>query len=88
MVTRVDFIEEGKHIKACQWIQNEKGKLEIRMAPDEGLTNNDIEFVVEKTLKRCGKGNMNITTKVCSMDEMVYTKRGKFKLIVNNLQQK
>ena len=37
MVTRVDFIEEGKHIKACQWIQNEKGKLEIRIAPDEGL---------------------------------------------------
>lgn len=88
MVTRVDFIEEGKHIKACQWIQNEKGKLEIRIAPDEGLTNNDIEFVVEKTLYRCGKGNMDITTKVCSMDEMVYTKRGKFKLIVNNLQQK
>ena len=37
MVTRVDFIEEGKHIKPCQWIQNEKGKLEIRIAPDEGL---------------------------------------------------
>ena len=88
MVTKVDSIEEGKHIKACQWIQNEKGKLEIRIAPDEGLTNNDIEFVVAKTLKRCGKGNMDITTKVCSMDEMVYTKRGKFKLIVNNLQQK
>ncbi len=88
MVTRVDFIEEGEHIKACQWIQNEKGKLEIRIAPDENFTNKDVEFVVEETLKRCGYGNMDITTKVCSMDEMIFSKRGKFKLIVNNLQQK
>lgn len=88
MVTRVDFIEEGEHIKACQWIQNEKGKLEIRIAPDENFTNKDVEFVVEETLKRCGHGNMDITTKVCSMDEMIFSKRGKFKLIVNNLQQK
>lgn len=88
MVTRVDFIEEGEHIKACQWIQNEKGKLEIRIAPDEGFSNKDVDFVVEETLKRCGHGNMDITTKVCSMDEMIYSKRGKFKLIVNNLQTK
>lgn len=88
MVTRVDFIEEGEHIKACQWIQNEKGKLEIRIAPDEGFTNKDVDFVIEETLKRCGYGNMDITTKVCSMDEMIFSKRGKFKLIVNNLQQK
>lgn len=88
MVTRVDFIEEGEHIKACQWIQNEKGKLEIRIAPDEGFNDKDKEFVIEETLMRCGHGNMDITTKVCSMDEMIYSKRGKFKLIVNNLQQK
>ena len=88
MVTRVDFIEEGEHIKACQWIQNERGKLEIRISPDEGFSNKDVDFVVEETLKRCGHGNMDITTKVCSMDEMIFSKRGKFKLIVNNLQQK
>lgn len=88
MVTRVDFIEKGEHIKACQWIQNEKGKLEIRIVPDEGFTNKDVDFVIEETLKRCGHGNMDITTKVCSMDEMIFSKRGKFKLIVNNLQQK
>lgn len=88
MVTRVDFIEEGEHIKGCQWIQNERGKLEIRISPDEGFSNKDVDFVVEETLKRCGHGNMDITTKVCSMDEMIYSKRGKFKLIVNNLQQK
>ena len=88
MITRVDFIEEGEHIKACQWIQNEKGKLEIRIAPDEQFTEKDRRFVVEETQKRCGNNNMDITTKVCSIDEMFYSKSGKFKLIVNNLQNK
>ena len=87
MVTRVDFIEEGEHIKACQWIQHKKGKLELRIAPDEGFTEKDKDFVVKETLKRCGHGNMDIEVKVCGMDEMIYSKRGKFKLIINNLQE-
>lgn len=87
MVTRVDFIEEGEHIKACQWIQYKKGKLELRIAPDEGFTEKDKDFVIKETLKRCGHGNMDIEVKVCGMDEMIYSKRGKFKLIINNLQE-
>lgn len=31
-----------------------------------------VDFVVEETLKRSGYENMDITTKVCSMDEMIY----------------
>lgn len=87
-MTRVDFIEEGEHIKACQWIQEEKGKIEIRIAPDDGFSEQDRDFVIEETLKRCGRDNMDVTTKVCSMGDMIYSKRGKFKLIINKLQQK
>lgn len=87
MITRVDFIEEGEHIKACQWIQNEKGKLEIRIAPDEGFTDKDRNFVVRETQKRCGQYNMDITTLVCPIEDMIYSKRGKFKLIVNNIRK-
>ena len=85
-VTRVDFIEEGQNIKACQWIQDECGKLEIRIAPDEGFSEKDQDFVVEETLKRCGHDNMDVTVRVCPMEEMVYSKRGKFRLIVNNIK--
>lgn len=35
-----------------------------------------VDFVVEETLKRSGYGNMDITTKVCSMGEMIYSKKG------------
>ena len=74
----------------CGVIQRIVGRTDDILFCKDGsmVTRVDFDFVVEETLKRCGYGNMDITTKVCSMDEMVYSKRGKFKLIVNNLQQK
>ena len=86
MVTRIDFIEEGNHINACQWIQYEKGKLEIRVVAGVGFTDKDIKYIVDETLKRCGYNNMDISVKVCSINDMIYSKRGKFQLIVNKIK--
>ena len=72
----------------CGVIQRIVGRTDDILFCKDGSMVTRVDFVVEETLKRCGHGNMDITTKVCSMDEMVYSKRGKFKLIVNNLQQK
>ena len=84
-VTRVDFVEDGKHIKACQWIQKEKGKLLILIVPDDGFTDKDKEFVVDETIKRVGENNMNIDVKLAKLEELRLTKRGKFRLIVNEI---
>ena len=40
-MTRVDFVEDGKHIKASQWIQKEMGKFLVLIVPDEGFTDQD-----------------------------------------------
>lgn len=82
-VTRVDFVEDGEHIKACQWIQHHEGELEVRIVPDEGFTEKDKQFVTDATLERCGRGNILLTATVCTMDDLEYTSRGKFRLIVN-----
>ena len=82
-VTRVDFVEDGEHLKACQWIQHREGELEVRIVPDEGFTEKDKQFVTDATLERCGKDNILLTTTVCTMDDLEYTRRGKFRLIVN-----
>ena len=84
-VTRVDFVEDGKHIKACQWIQKEKGKLLILIIPDDGFTDKDKEFVLDETIKRVGENNMDIDVKLTKLDELRLTKRGKFRLIVNEI---
>lgn len=72
----------------CGVIQRIVGRTDNILFCKDGSMVTWVDFVVEETLKRSGYGNMDITTKVCSMDEMIYSKRGKFKLIVNNLQQK
>ena len=83
MVTRIDFIEGGKHIKACQWIQRKIGELEILIVPDSGFTDKDLNYVIQETIKKVGTDNMDITTKTVEYKDLIYTSRGKFKLIVN-----
>lgn len=87
MVSRIDFIEAGKNFKACQWIQEEKGKLEILVVPDEGFTESDKKFIEEETLKRVGKDNLDIIIKTVPIEGLVYTKNGKFKLIINLIKR-
>ena len=84
-VTRVDFVEDGENIKACQWIQKEKGKLLILIVPDDGFTDKDKEFVVDETIKRVGENNMDIEVKLAELADLRLSKRGKFRLIVNEI---
>ena len=84
-VTRVDFVEDGENIKACQWIQKEKGKLLILIIPDDGFTDKDKEFVVDETIKRVGENNMDIEVKLAELTDLRLSKRGKFRLIVNEI---
>ena len=82
LVTRIDFIESGQHIKACQWVQEEKGKVIVYIVPDENFTEADARFVKNETLKRVGFDNMEVSTKIVGIEDLIYTQRGKFKLIV------
>lgn len=82
LVTRIDFIESGQHIKACQWVQEEKGKVIVNIVPDENFTEADARFVKNETLKRVGFDNMEVSTKIVAIEDLIYTQRGKFKLIV------
>ena len=84
-MTRVDFVEDGENIKACQWIQKEKGKLLILIVPDDGFTVKDKEFVVDETIKRVGENNMDIEVKLAELADLRLSKRGKFRLIVNEI---
>lgn len=82
LVTRIDFIESGQHIKACQWVQEEKGEVIVYIVPDENFTEADARFVKNETLKRVGFDNMEVSTKIVGIEDLIYTQRGKFKLIV------
>lgn len=78
-------MEDGENIKACQWIQKEKGKLLILIVPDDGFTDSNKEFVVDETIKRVGENNMDIEVKLAELTDLRLSKRGKFRLIVNEI---
>ena len=82
LVTRIDFIESGEHIKACQWVQEEKVKVIVYIVPYENFTEADARFLKNETLKRVGFDNMEVSTKIVAIEDLIYTQRGKFKLIV------
>ena len=87
LVTRIDFIESGRHIKACQWVQEEKGEVIVYIVPDENFTEADARFVKNETLKRVGFDNMEVSTKIVAIEDLIYTQRGKFKLIVRKTNE-
>ena len=84
-ISRIDFIENGNHIKACQWIQREKGKIEIRIVPDCGFTDDDRLYVIHETERKAGHGNLDIETVIVPLEKLIYSSRGKFKLILNQV---
>lgn len=88
IVSRIDFIENGAHIKACQWVQNDPGAITILIVPDDEFSEDDRLFVIKETERKVGLGNLDIETLVVPIEKLIYSRRGKFKLIVNNIQRK
>lgn len=83
-IMRLGFLFKGvKHVKMSQLVQDEKGVLWVCIVPDEGFTEKDRLYIEEETRKRVGEGNMDVETKLVNLEQLVYSRRGKFKLIVN-----
>lgn len=82
-LSRVDFVETAKHVEACQWVQREPGRLELLIVPDKDFGQEDLHYIERCTLERLGRHNIDLTTTITTMDGLIYTRRGKFKLIVN-----
>lgn len=82
IVSRIDFIENGAHIDACQWVQEQPGQLTINIVPDDACIQKDIDYVLTETVRKVGKDNMDITVKCIKPEDLIYSSRGKFKLIV------
>lgn len=57
--------------------------MELLIVPDTGFTPDDQNYVERRTLERTGRDNIDLTTTITTMDGLIYTRRGKFKLIVN-----
>lgn len=85
-IKRLGFIfKKTDHVNAAQLIQNEKGKVRIKIVPDQGFNKSDSQSIKESLWERVGKGNLIIDIELVSLNELEYTSSGKFKYIINNI---
>ena len=81
-LARIDFIEKGSHLDACQWVQDKPGYLTTNIVPDRDCSEKDVGYVVTEIIRKAGDGNIDITVKCVKPEDSIYSGRGKFKLIV------
>ncbi len=86
-IKRLGFIfKKTDHVNAAQLIQNEKGKVRIKIVPDPDFNKSDSQSIKESLWERVGKGNLIIDIELVSLNELTYTSSGKFKYIINNIK--
>lgn len=80
---RLDFVENCKHIEACQWVQEHKGELTMRIVRAKEFTQEDELHARQQILNRLGADNIDLKIDYKEISDLEYTKHGKFKLIIN-----
>lgn len=83
-IMRLDFIFKGvKHVKLSQLVQDEKGVLSVRIVPEGEFEEANRKQIEQNLLHRIGINNIDYRIELITEEEIRYTSRGKFKLIVN-----
>lgn len=84
-VMRLGFLfKKASNVKAAQLIQQETGVVHILIVPETGYSEIDSTNIVNEFIKRVGRGNLDIHILKTSMENLIYSKSGKFKFILKS----
>ena len=78
------FMKEFAHIRGFQFVQEEIGRLRLRIAPDKGFDKSILGFM-EEQLRRYVGPTMKIEFEF--VDELETLMSGKYKMVVSKLQK-
>lgn len=85
-ISRLGFVfKEVQHVKCAQLLQSTIGKVTVLVVPNIDFCDADKKLIENETIKRVGENNMDIEVKLAKLEELRLTKRGKFRLIVNEI---
>lgn len=85
---RLGFImKEASNVKATQLIQDAIGEIKILIVPESNFTEKDQDKILSAFWNRVGKDNMDVEVVKTSMEDLVYSKRRKFKYIINRISK-
>ncbi len=80
--------KKAHHCKAMQMIQTEKGKVSIYIVPDGVFSDEDKTLFVRAFEELVGVGTFDYSISlVHDIKDLTYTARGKFKMVINQIDQ-
>lgn len=81
------IFKDAEGIRYSQFIQKEKGKVDLNIVPDSSFSEETVKQLVGNIDTKIGLGNMEVNIQSVSEDELKYTSRNKLILVINEMLQ-
>lgn len=81
------IFKDAEGIRYSQFIQKEKGKVDLNIVPDSSFSEETVKQLVGNIDTKIGLGNMEVNIQSVSEDELKYTGRNKLILVINEMLQ-
>lgn len=80
------LFKDAKHIKYAQLIQHENGFVDINIVPDIDISEQDIQNIKKSVYERLGFNDEEFKINIINADQIIYSSRNKFSLIISHLK--
>ena len=88
IVGRLDHIFKGaKNIKIAQIHQDTRGIISLNIVPFKNFRSNDQNYLLAKIDEKIGLDNIEVKFNLIQEDQILYTSRNKFKLVISTIDE-
>ena len=80
------IFKDVKGVKYAQFIQKEKGHCLLNMVTNDEFTDAGEKHILDLLDEKVGLSNMDFILKKINENEIIYTKRNKFKYVISEIK--
>lgn len=80
-----NFFKGTENIALAQIFQEKKGEITIKVVPKTGFSENDKKNLLKKIDEKIGLKNIDVEFKLVKENEIIYSSRNKFRLVVSEV---
>lgn len=79
------IFKDASGVRYSQFVQKEQGKVDLNIVPDESYSDEVEKHILYNINTKIGIDNINVTIHYVKEKDLIYTKRNKLMLVVNNV---
>lgn len=81
------IFKSAPHVRMAQFVQKERGVVDINIVPEGEFNNNDKRIVINMMQQKIGLYNIDININIISIKDIIYTSRNKLSLVINEINR-